>query len=140
LDAARDMQTFTFIAERLLAQMGYTPDYCGSEEEARQKALQLNEASDTYPVYFFNSDTSGEKPYEEFYTGEEELDTGTFASLGVIKNAPRKPLTDMQQVLNELQNLFDSGNLTKAAIVAALQQYLPGFGHIETGKSLDQKM
>jgi FlaA1/EpsC-like NDP-sugar epimerase len=140
LDAARDMQTFTFIAERLLSQMGYMPEYCGSEEEARQKALQLNEASETYPVYFFNSDTSGEKPYEEFYTGEEALDMQTFASLGVIKNAPRKPLDEMQEALNGLQQLFATGSISKAAIVQVLQNYLPGFDHIETGKSLDQKM
>ena len=41
-----------------------------------------------YPVYFFKSDTTGKKDFEEFYTDKETLDMSRFASLGVIKNGP----------------------------------------------------
>ena len=38
---------------------------CKSEEEARLLSIKLNE-NEPYPVYFFGSDTSGEKLYEDF--------------------------------------------------------------------------
>ena len=58
-----DMKTFSDIAVNLLDQLGYKPDFCSSEDEANQKAKLINESSSSYPVYFFESDTSGEKPY-----------------------------------------------------------------------------
>ncbi len=38
-----------------------------------------------YPVYFFTSDTTGEKDYEEFYTDGETLDLNRFADIGIVK-------------------------------------------------------
>ena len=74
LDEERDMITFDAIALDLLNYLGLRADICKTEEEARQKALLLNENSTSYPVYFFETDTSGEKPYEEFFTEKEVID------------------------------------------------------------------
>jgi UDP-N-acetylglucosamine 4,6-dehydratase len=41
-----------------------------------------------WPCYFFDSDTTGEKDFEEFYTGRELLDLERFKSIGVVKNEP----------------------------------------------------
>ncbi len=41
-----------------------------------------------WPCYFFASDTTGEKDFEEFYTDRETLDMARFESIGVIKNEP----------------------------------------------------
>jgi FlaA1/EpsC-like NDP-sugar epimerase len=140
LDAEKDMLTFTLIAEKLLAAYGYEPDYCSSEEEARQKALLLTEESTHYPVYFFQSDTSGEKPYEEFYTDKETLDLAQFDALGIIKNTPRKEMAEIDSLFIEFEKLFGYGHIDKREIVRLLNDYLPNFEHIETGKHLDQKM
>jgi FlaA1/EpsC-like NDP-sugar epimerase len=112
---------------------------CNSDEEARDKALTLNE-SVPYPVYFFTSDTSGEKLYEEFYTDSDEVDLEQFESLGVIKNARKLPLEAIEKCVNDLHQLMNSGNYDKQSIVENLKKYLPDFQHIETGKGLDQKM
>jgi len=112
---------------------------CNSEKEARQIAQELNE-SNPYPIYFFDSDTSGEKLYEEFYTDTDELDLDQFDSLGVIKNARKLPLEHIELCVSDLQSLMNSGNYDKLLIVESLKKYLPDFQHIETGKSLDQKM
>ena len=93
-----------------------------------------------WPVYFFESDTSGEKTYEEFYTPGEALDLERFVNLGVVKNAPRRSLAEIDGIFASLQRLFASADVTKADVVHALKDYLPNFEHIETGKSLDQKM
>lgn len=140
LDHDRDMQTFSVMAENLLKELGYTPDYCSTEEEAKEKALKLNAESDSYPVLFFKTDTSGEKKYEEFYTPGEEVDMSTFLNLGVIKNAKRKSIEEIQPIFDDLEALFNDENVAKADIVKLLKEILPGFKHIETGKSLDQKM
>lgn len=112
---------------------------CKSEEEAKQKALNLKEG-DPYPVYFFDTDTSGEKLYEEFYTDTDIVDQETYTSLGVIKNAKKLSKDEINKTISDLKNLMDSGNYDKEAIVKLLKQHLPDFDHIETGKSLDQKM
>ncbi len=95
---------------------------------------------DPYPVYYFESDTSGEKLYEEFFTETDVVDQHSFSSLGVIKNARKLPIVEIELTIKALKTLMDSGNYDKSAIVGLLQQYIPDFQHIETGKSLDQKM
>ncbi|WP_026452707.1 polysaccharide biosynthesis protein [Aequorivita capsosiphonis] len=112
---------------------------CTSEEIAKKKALSTKE-NDPYPVFFFDSDTSGEKLYEEFYTDTDLIDTKTYFSLGVIKNARKLPKSEIDSTIFQLKNLMDSGDYDKAAIVELLKKQLPDFEHIETGKSLDQKM
>jgi len=140
LDESRDMIPFDQIAIDLLHEVGYEPDICQTEEEARQKALQLKENSTSYPVFFFHSDTSGEKPYEEFYTDKEKLDLNSFINLGVIKNSKKRKIHEIDTIFDQLHALFESKQVTKTAIVNILKQYLPNFKHIETGKGLDSKM
>ncbi len=140
LDETRDMIPFDQIALDLLKTLHLTPDICQTEEEARQKALQLNEKSTSYPVFFFDSDTSGEKPYEEFYTDKEKLDLNSFINLGVIKNSKKRKIKEIDIIFDQLHTLFESKQVTKTAIVNILKQYLPNFEHIETGKGLDSKM
>ncbi|HEY3387962.1 MAG TPA: polysaccharide biosynthesis protein [Prolixibacteraceae bacterium] len=149
LDENRDMIPFDQIALDLLKTLGLTPDICKSEDEAKQKALSLIKEespnrpialSPTYPVYFFASDTCGEKSFEEFYTEKEQLDNDSFIRLGVVKNAKKRSITEIDAIFDELHNLFESQNVTKSAIVNVLKYYLPNFEHIETGKGLDSNM
>ncbi|MHC1731091.1 MAG: polysaccharide biosynthesis protein [Bacteroidales bacterium] len=140
LDEERDMISFDTIALDLLKFLGLNEDICSTEEEARQKALQLNENSTSYPVYFFDTDTSGEKPYEEFFTNSETVDSNRFINLGVIKNTARRDIGYMDKVFARLRLLLDSGTVTKEQIVEVLKTWLPDFEHIEKGKGLDSKM
>ncbi len=157
LDEERDMIPFDQIALDLLKALGLTPDICQSEDEARQKALLLQylpsppplvsqspslplSLSSPYPIYFFGSDTSGEKSFEEFFTEKEILDNDSFINLGVVKNSKKRSIREIDVIFDQLHQLFDSGNVTKSAIVDILKVYLPNFEHIETGKGLDSKM
>lgn len=140
LDPERDMMTFDGIARDLLDYLGFKPDVCLTEDEAREKALLQDEKSDRWPVYFFETDTSGEKPYEEFFTEKEAVDYERFINLGVVKNSSRRDIRQMEEIFGRLRVLFDSGDVTKAAVVDILKEYLPSFEHIEKGKGLDSKM
>lgn len=134
-----DMVNFKEITLDFFEALGQEIQLCATEDEARQLASYRN-LNEPYPVYFMPSDTSGEKLYEEFYTETDELDNERFQSLGVIVNAHCPEIQDIESKLNDLLHLFTSHEVQKAEVVALLQKYLPNFEHIETGKSLDQKM
>jgi len=141
LDPDRDMISFEQVVVDLLREFGMEPDPCKTEDEAREKMKSIaGRVTNKWPVYFFESDTSGEKAFEEFYTPGETLDFGTFTNLGVIKNANRRSMTEIDTIIKELRQLFASGEVSKQKIVAALQDFLPNFLHIEKGRNLDSKM
>lgn len=143
LDEARDMIPFDQVAIDLLHALGMEADPCSSEAEAREKCRAMEGSSAApkkWPVYFFTSDTSGEKTFEEFFVPGETLDTTTFVNLGVIKNAPRRKRAEIDALFSALRSVFEKPQVNKADIVEILKDYLPSFSHIETGKSLDQKM
>jgi FlaA1/EpsC-like NDP-sugar epimerase len=133
----KDLVNFADIVQPFLRELGFEMDICKSETEAIDKAANLS--SNKYPVYFFTSDTSGEKLYEEFYTDDEELLLDKYQSLGVIKNAPRRSRKELDQIIGEVESMF-AKDVDKADIVQLLNKLLPGFKHIETGLNLDQKM
>lgn len=134
------MMTFSNIADKFLVSLGYEPDYCQSEEEARRKALDLNGKIKKYPVYYFKSDTSGEKSFEEFFTEEEIVDNSSFKALGIVKNAPKRSFEAIDSIIDGLSKVFTKSDLKKEDIVVEMSKFLPNFHHIETGKNLDQKM
>jgi len=134
------MMTFSAICDKFLTEQGYKIKYCSSEEEARKYAAEMPLNSDTYPVYYFGSDTTGEKGFEEFYIPGEKLNMELFSSLGVIEEYPCKPLTDIDSYFAKLQALFARPNFTKADVVELLKEFVPNFEHEEKGKNLDQKM
>ncbi len=135
-----EMKTFSEIADLFLAEHGCKPVYCATEDEAKQKAEQRPKHSTDYPVYYFATNTSGEKSFEEFYTEKEELDMSAFAQLGVIKNAEKRNLGDIEIIFQKLNQLFKQENISKQEIIALLSDFIPNFEHIEKGKNLDQKM
>jgi len=137
---ADQMLTFSSIAENYLESLGLEPDYCSSEEEARQKAKSWNPDDKTYPVYFFKTDTSGEKSFEEFYDAADNILMDQFSALGVVRNTEIPSIDKVKTILGEFDKLFTSDSLKKADIINLLNDHLPDFSHIETGKSLDQKM
>lgn len=134
------MMTFSYICDKFLTTLGYKIKYCQSEEEARQFAATMPADSDTYPVYYFTSDTTGEKGYEEFYIPGEKLNMERFASLGVIEEYPCKEKAEIEAFYVKLENLFKKPDFQKAEVVELLKEMVPNFQHAEKGKNLDQKM
>ena len=131
--------TFSDIAERYISSMGYKPFKCNSEEEAREKASNLI-AKKEWPCYFFRSDTTGEKDFEEFYTDKEDLDMERFEGVGIIKNQPKKNSKKLDHFLSKVEDLRNDGNWDKENLISLFMDLLPDFNHKETGKYLDEKM
>lgn len=133
------MMTFDAIARELLKEHGYEVLECSSDEEAIDKAEELRNGSHQYPVHFSGSDTSGEKPYEEFVTENETADMNKYKSLGVITGKTIPDKEKVEDLFRKLSDAFEH-QTTKENIVRIMKDYLPSFEHIETGKSLDSKM
>jgi FlaA1/EpsC-like NDP-sugar epimerase len=131
--------TFADIARKYLEELGYEPYECESEEEARELVKTLPEQG-KWPVYFFKSDTTGEKDFEEFYTGEEKLDWDRFENLGVIKNEPIFDEEKLDYFSYKIDKLRQNGNWSKKELVDLFNFMIPNFNHKETGKYLDQRM
>lgn len=138
--AEAQMMTFDGIARALLKEYGYEVLECSSDAEAIDKADELKNGSKRYPVHFSISDTSGEKPYEEFVTDTETADMNRFSSLGVITEKEIPDKAKVEKLFMDLNAAFDKEKTTKEEVIAIMKDYLPNFAHIETGKSLDSKM
>lgn len=131
--------TFSDIAVRYLASLGYEAYECATEDEARDRAAELI-AQRKWPCYFFDSDTTGEKDFEEFFTDKEILDMGRFESIGVIKNEPVFVDAVLNDFLAVIEGLKQRGLWEKFELVDLFNKMIPDFNHKETGKYLDGRM
>ena len=130
---------FKSITEDFFKYLNKDIKICKSEKEAKEVASNLSDSS-SYPVYFFKTDTSGEKLYEEFYTSDDEINLEKFESIGVIKNSYKPNYLEVESVVSQMSELFSRESYNKEDIINVMNNLLPSFSHIETGKSLDQKM
>lgn len=131
--------TFSEIAVHYLHQLGFEPYECASEGEARDRADELI-AQKKWPCYFFKSDTTGEKDFEEFFTNQETLDMTRFESVGIIKNAPGFDALMLQHFTDALTAIKANPSWDKAELVDVFNEMIPEFAHKETGKYLDGRM
>jgi FlaA1/EpsC-like NDP-sugar epimerase len=134
------MMTFADIAVKYLEALGLEPHICKSEDEARLMSKTRQIGDKKYPVYFFESETSGEKQYEEFFTNDDIVNMERFNALGVIKNNDEISIEQITGLLAEFKDLFANEHLEKSNIIDLLNKHIPDFSHIETGKSLDNKL
>jgi FlaA1/EpsC-like NDP-sugar epimerase len=136
LDFHKDQIYFKEIAIDFLKENGFEPELVLSEQEA--KNFDFDKYPTKYPIYFFKTDTSGEKTYEEFFTEEEDYEVNKYDSLGFINTPYIKIL--FEDVEADFEIVFNNPNSQKSDIINIIKKYVPDFMHIETGKHLDQKM
>lgn len=134
------MLTFSSICDDFVRAEGLSKVECGNDAEAKKYAAEMSYDSDTYPVVYFNSDTTGEKAYEEFYIPGEKVNMERFQALGVVEETSRRSMKEINGFFMELEGIFQKDDFTKAEVVASIQKFIPNFEHEEKGKNLDQKM
>jgi FlaA1/EpsC-like NDP-sugar epimerase len=134
-----NLTTFSDIAIRYLADLGYEAFECATEDEARDRVPDLIDKKQ-WPCYFFSSDTTGEKDFEEFFTANEVLDMNRFDCVGVIKNAPIFDDKKLQNFTDTIEAIRRQPTWDKPEIVALFNTMIPDFAHMETGKYLDGRM
>lgn len=141
LDERLDAHRFDDIARRLLTHLGYTPVEYDSELAAREECAALI-AQGRWPCVFSSSDTSGEKPYEEFAAESDLVDFDRFSAIGVI--APATVTADDRAAVTAFLDFLRAAKTDVAATVDdyadAMSKVVAGFSHVKAGRSLDQKM
>lgn len=131
--------SFADIAERYLQAKGLEPVQCADEDEARALAKTLPEQG-KWPCLFTDSDTTGEKDFEEFFTNHETLDMERFVNLGIIKNSAEFDNELLAEFEARIQGMKQNLAWSKQDLVDLFFRMIPDFGHKETGKYLDSKM
>ena len=139
LSEALNLTKFSDIAVRYLEQLGFDPFECDSEEEARARAAELI-AKKKWPCYFFKSDTTGEKDFEEFYTAAETLNIERFMNIGVIMNEPQFDIVKLDHFNAMISKFRSQPAWDKSQLVDLFNFMIPSFAHKETGKYLDARM
>ena len=134
------MLTFSSICDDFVKAEGFTKKECVSDADAKQYAAAMDYDSETYPVVYFKSDTTGEKAYEEFYVPGEKVDMHRFQALGVVEQTTRHAMGEVNAFFDNLESIFAKDDFTKAQVVDAIKGFIPNFEHEEKGKNLDQKM
>jgi len=134
--------SFKDITEKFFKYLNLEIQVCSSELEAKEISVRINqgENNEGYPVFFFKSDTSGEKLYEEFYEKDDILDMFSFEELGVITETVRPSKSEINEAILKLKKVLSMEGSKKSDLIDVMSSIIPGFEHIETGKSLDQKM
>jgi UDP-N-acetylglucosamine 4,6-dehydratase len=130
---------FSEIAVNYLKYHGYDAYDCDSEEEARGRYSELI-SEKKWPCFFFKSDTTGEKDFEEFFTDKEELDMDRFSSIGVIRSDSIFDEEKLSYFESRIDEIKSSRTWKREDLVQLFHEMIPGFGHKETGKFLDQRM
>jgi FlaA1/EpsC-like NDP-sugar epimerase len=135
------MLTFDAIADALLEELGYLPERFPTEAEAKAASVPGPMSDDrTWPVHYFASDTSGEKPAEEFHTADESVDFDRFAAIGIVRPEAPATVEGIRATAAELGELFERPSLAKSEIVEVLGRLVPTLRHVETGRGLDARM
>jgi FlaA1/EpsC-like NDP-sugar epimerase len=136
---ADNLVSFKKITEDFFKYLNIKTYECSSENEAKKISKERTN-NDPFPVFYFKSNTSGEKLFEEFYTVSDDIDINSYTSLGVIKKSSNISSFSLEDLENEFKDVLSNGRFKKSDIIDILKKYLSNFNHIETGKNLDQKM
>lgn len=134
------LEKFSNLCRRYLQTRGYEPVECASEDEARARVGELAPKRQ-WPVYFFKeSDTAGEKDFEEFYTDQERVDWQRFADIGIVKSEVGWDPVTLEHFEKTITSLLKKGGWTKQELVDLFNHTLSRFSHKETFKYLDDRM
>ena len=135
----KDLTSFKDVAINYLKEKGYEPFICQSENEARKLAKTLP-TKGFWPCYFTQSDTTGEKMIEEFYTNEQIIDFEQYKTLGVIKNHKIKNFDNLKNFEDTMKKFKKEMIWNRNLIINEFFKLIPNFKYIDKKKFLNDKM
>jgi UDP-N-acetylglucosamine 4,6-dehydratase len=130
---------FKDILERFLSKNGLRPIYLASEQEAR--TYFTSEAQhNLWPCFLFDSDTTGEKLYEEFHTKSESVESKQFHNINVVHHAHDNVPKSLKIFENEYTDILYKPNVKRSDVVEIVKRVLPELSHVERNKNLNDRM
>lgn len=129
----------TDIAKQFVKNIGYKPFFIKNELEAIKISKKLIK-NKKWPIYIFNSDTTGEKESEEFFTKNEKINFKKFKTINVIKNNPYRNKKKLDQFIKNFRLFNNKRKLNKKNFIKIYKILLNNFILDEKNKYLDDKM
>jgi FlaA1/EpsC-like NDP-sugar epimerase len=139
LSESKNLLSFSDLAIKYLYEKGYEAYICKTEDEARELVKTLPDHK-KWPCLFTNSNTTGEKETEEFFTENEEVDMNMFINLGIIKNNPENHNNALNDFENAINKLKSNMKWDKKSIINEFNKLIPNFKYYDKKKYLDGKM
>ncbi len=139
LKPKNDLKSFKDLAISFLKGKGLEPIECKSEEEART-SMKNNKDTSKWPCFFSKSETTGEKPFEEFYSFKEIIDLNRYESIGVISNPVEANYLNLDLFKGEIENFKKNEIWKREDLLNIFKNTIDEFDHIEKNKFLDDKM
>ena len=139
LSESKNLLSFSDLAIKYLYEKGYEAYICKTEDEARELVKTLPDHK-KWPCLFTNSNTTGEKETEEFFTENEEVDMNMFINLGIIKNNPENYNNALNDFENAINKLKSNMKWDKKSIINEFNKLIPNFKYYDKKKYLDGKM
>ena len=139
LSESKNLLSFSDLAIKYLYEKGYEAYICKTEDEARELVKTLPDHK-KWPCLFTNSNTTGEKETEEFFTENEEVDMNMFINLGIIKNNPENHNNALNDFENAINKLKSNMKWDKKSIINEFNKLIPNFRYYDKKKYLDGKM
>lgn len=134
-----DMQDFYGIAERFFKMVGFDLYLCQTEQEARSRIDELVNQK-RWPCYISDTDTTGEKMYEEFYTQTDDVYLDRFRDIGVLRMRFDIDKDRLEMFLQEIEDIKKRNTWSKDSLIDLFKKLIPDFKHLEKGRYLDDKM
>lgn len=138
-DTEINLMTFKKVAENYILALGKEPIVVTSEEEARAIILKVD-LDRFWPINCFESDTAGEKPFEEFYTPIEHVDYGRFQDLATIEFVSKKSDNEVQLFYEKVRNIDLKLGSSRDELLKVVKEFVPTFTHVSRDKFLNSRM
>ncbi len=132
----RHLVTFPEIATMILDDHDLEPLLSASEDEARR---MVGRVPGKWPCHFTPSDTTGEKPVEEFFSDDDDLDLERYRTIGVVRGVHGE-LASIDRCLTAIEDIRRADSWSKEEVIRAIRIAVPELSHDEKNRSLDEKM
>lgn len=136
----KNLISFSDLAIKFLKLKNFKPVFFKTENSSR-KFIKTNKNKNLWPCYFFNSDTTGEKKEEIFYSVNDKLNEDKFTDIGIISDAiTKQELKKINLFIKNLNDYSKKNNWKKKELIKIVQNTLGNFNYIDKKKHLNEKM
>lgn len=139
LDENNNAINFIDLAHEFLREEGLKPIICHCETKARELMKTIN-TKDEWPLLCSETNTSGEKPIEEFYSANERIELSHYNGIGIVYPDLRHEIKKLESFEKKFKIQAITSSYKKNFIVSEMKKLVPNFLHLEKDKSLDEKM
>ena len=133
------LHTFLEIAKSYLKFRGLTGVECNSEQEARDFIKNENLLK-YWPINVFESDTVGEKPFEEFFTDDETLIYHKYLDLASVKYNSKVSDEDILFLKEKINRINPAQPYARENLLEIVHEFVPTFSYVKADKFLNARM